>query len=127
MGSKLPVIALTSGEPAGIGPDLALMLARADFPARIVVIGDEEMLAARCRALGLTASLRRYVATGLALSDALEIDHVPLAHSARAYYLERLNWRVAGQAVTRRLAQVIHTPAQRLPSSKTFASPVGSS
>lgn len=91
MGSKLPVIALTSGEPAGIGPDLALMLARADFPARIVVIGDEEMLAARCRALGLTASLRRYVATGLASSDALEIDHVPLAHPARPGHLDAAN------------------------------------
>lgn len=91
MGSKLPVIALTSGEPAGIGPDLALMLARADFPARIVVIGDEEMLAARCRALGLTASLCRYVATGLASSDALEIDHVPLAHPARPGHLDAAN------------------------------------
>ena len=64
MGSKLPVIALTSGEPAGIGPDLALMLPREGFAARVVVIGDEAMLAARCRALGLSATLRRYVAGG---------------------------------------------------------------
>jgi 4-hydroxythreonine-4-phosphate dehydrogenase len=91
MGSRLPVIAITSGEPAGIGPDLALMLARGDFPARIVIIGDEDMLAARCRALGRTASLRRYVAAGMPLSDALEIDHVPLAHAARPGHLDPAN------------------------------------
>ena len=91
MGSRLPVIALTSGEPAGIGPDLALALARGDFPARIVIIGDEEMLAARCRTLGRTASLRRYVASGMPLSDALEIDHVPLAHAVRPGHLNPAN------------------------------------
>jgi 4-hydroxythreonine-4-phosphate dehydrogenase len=91
MGSRLPVIALTSGEPAGIGPDLALMLSRGNFPARVVVIGDEEMLAARCRALGLSASLRRYVPGGMPLSDALEVDHVPLARAARPGHLDPAN------------------------------------
>jgi len=88
MGSRLPVIAITSGEPAGIGPDLALTLARGDFPARIVVIGDEDMLAARCSALGLAASLRRYLASGMPLSGALEIDHVPLARASRPGHLD---------------------------------------
>ena len=91
MGARLPVIALTSGEPAGIGPDLALLLPRGDFPARIVVIGDEQMLAARCRALGLSASLRRYDAGGLPLSDALEIVNVPLARAARPGHLDPAN------------------------------------
>src|SRR5882757_2339863 len=48
MGSRLPVIAITSGEPAGIGPDLVLALARGDFPARIVVI-DHVPLASAVR------------------------------------------------------------------------------
>ena len=91
MGSKLPVIALTTGEPAGIGPDLALQLARAGFPARIVAIGDEGLLAERGRALGLAASHRRYVPGGPPLSDALEIDHVPLARLARAGQLDPAN------------------------------------
>jgi len=85
------VIALTSGEPAGIGPDLALMLARAEFPARIVVIGDEDMLAERGRALGLAASFRRYGAAALPLSDALEVEHVPMAHPARPGHLDPAN------------------------------------
>jgi 4-hydroxythreonine-4-phosphate dehydrogenase len=39
-----PVIALTSGEPAGIGPELCVLLARESLPARIVTIGDRSLL-----------------------------------------------------------------------------------
>jgi len=37
------VIAVTSGEPAGIGPDICLALARRSFSARIVVLGDRDL------------------------------------------------------------------------------------
>jgi len=40
-----PVIALTSGEPAGIGPELCARLAAERFPARLVAIGDRALLA----------------------------------------------------------------------------------
>jgi 4-hydroxythreonine-4-phosphate dehydrogenase len=45
MAARRPVIALTSGEPAGIGPELCVMLAKQALPARIVVIGDRSLLA----------------------------------------------------------------------------------
>src|SRR5258708_39511768 len=48
-----PVIAVTSGEPAGVGPDVCLALARKKFAARIVVLGDREMLENRPPQLGL--------------------------------------------------------------------------
>ncbi|MGQ0545356.1 MAG: 4-hydroxythreonine-4-phosphate dehydrogenase PdxA [Betaproteobacteria bacterium] len=44
MRNARPVIALTSGEPAGIGPELCARLAREDLPARLVVIGDRSLL-----------------------------------------------------------------------------------
>ena len=44
MTSGPPVIALTSGEPAGIGPELCVMLAREPVAARIVAIGDRGLL-----------------------------------------------------------------------------------
>lgn len=91
MGSRLPVIALTTGEPAGIGPDLALQLASAQLPARIVAIGDETMMAERARALGLDVRLRRRSAGDLPLSDGLEIDHVPLARAVRPGQLDPAN------------------------------------
>jgi 4-hydroxythreonine-4-phosphate dehydrogenase len=45
MSAARPVIALTSGEPAGIGPDLCRMLARESFNARVVAIGAPALLA----------------------------------------------------------------------------------
>jgi 4-hydroxythreonine-4-phosphate dehydrogenase len=40
-----PLVAVTSGEPAGIGPELCLALARQPFAAQLVFIGDRELLA----------------------------------------------------------------------------------
>lgn len=44
---SLPTIAVTAGEPAGVGPELCAALATAGLPARIVVIADRELLNAR--------------------------------------------------------------------------------
>jgi 4-hydroxythreonine-4-phosphate dehydrogenase len=40
---KRPVIALTSGEPAGIGPELCERVAAEKFDARLVLIGDRSL------------------------------------------------------------------------------------
>jgi 4-hydroxythreonine-4-phosphate dehydrogenase len=57
MTSRQPSLALTVGEPAGIGPELCAMLAArhasSPFPARIVLIGDRDLLGARARRIGL--------------------------------------------------------------------------
>ena len=44
-----PVIAVTMGEPAGIGPDLCVRLAERRWPARLIGIGDIELLRDRAR------------------------------------------------------------------------------
>jgi len=48
----LPHIVVTSGEPAGIGPDLCVELASHEFPAELTVLGDPEVLRRRAAALG---------------------------------------------------------------------------
>ncbi len=48
-----PIVALTPGEPAGVGPDLAVMLAREPWPATLVAIADPEMLRQRARLLAI--------------------------------------------------------------------------
>jgi len=53
-------IALTAGEPAGIGPDLCLMLAAQPCQHQRVVIADPELLAERARLLGLPVQLTPY-------------------------------------------------------------------
>ncbi|MES2623799.1 MAG: 4-hydroxythreonine-4-phosphate dehydrogenase PdxA [Pseudomonadota bacterium] len=55
-------LALTPGEPAGIGPDLCLQLAaRQAFPFPLVAIADRELLRSRATKLGLNIQLRNYV------------------------------------------------------------------
>ena len=44
---------LTTGEPAGIGPDLALAVALRDWPCEIVFAGDPALIAARAQLLQL--------------------------------------------------------------------------
>jgi 4-hydroxythreonine-4-phosphate dehydrogenase len=46
-----PLIAISSGEPAGIGPDICLALAGLSFEARLLVLGDSALLTARAQAL----------------------------------------------------------------------------
>ncbi len=55
--SELPVV-VTTGEPAGIGPELMLMLAaQGRLPAYTVAIGDPDMLRQRAAALKLNVSV----------------------------------------------------------------------
>ena len=49
----LPRIAITSGEPAGIGPDICVLLAQHKISANITIIGDANVLAARARQLNV--------------------------------------------------------------------------
>ncbi|HEY9052545.1 MAG TPA: 4-hydroxythreonine-4-phosphate dehydrogenase PdxA [Gammaproteobacteria bacterium] len=47
----LPIIAITPGEPAGIGPDILLDLVRHALPARLVCIADPDLMRSRAREL----------------------------------------------------------------------------
>ncbi len=62
MNKNKPVtIAITAGEPAGIGPDIILTLAtQQTWPANLVVIADPAVLKSRAQQLGLTVRLRPY-------------------------------------------------------------------
>jgi len=60
LGQHLHRIVITSGEPAGIGPDLCLMLADQNLPADITIIGDIHMLSARAAQLGLLTEIQPY-------------------------------------------------------------------
>jgi len=55
-----PRIALTSGEPAGIGPDIVIQAAQRSFPAELVVIAEPGLLAARAELLHLPLALAGY-------------------------------------------------------------------
>ncbi|MGD9591708.1 MAG: 4-hydroxythreonine-4-phosphate dehydrogenase PdxA [Candidatus Berkiella sp.] len=50
-------LALTTGEPAGVGPDICLSLAQESLDAEIVVVGSADLLAARASKLGYKIEL----------------------------------------------------------------------
>jgi len=58
--SKIPVIALTPGEPAGVGPDIAMRLAQQPPACALVLIADPAMLEARAQQLRLAFAAREW-------------------------------------------------------------------
>lgn len=55
-------VAITAGEPAGIGPDLVIHLAQSAWPAELVVIADADLLTARAAQLDLPLQIYPYQA-----------------------------------------------------------------
>jgi 4-hydroxythreonine-4-phosphate dehydrogenase len=101
MGERLPVVALTSGEPAGIGPELCALVARERFAARIVVLGDRELLVARAAKIGVALELRPYRRNASAPLGALEVEHIALAAPSHAGVLDPANSRYVLQLLDR--------------------------
>jgi 4-hydroxythreonine-4-phosphate dehydrogenase len=88
-------IALTSGEPAGIGPELCLAAARATLPVELVCLADRTLLAERAAQLGWTISLRDYDPNTRQPSqpNTLNVLHTPLAAPSKAGQLDKRNAR----------------------------------
>jgi len=92
---KPPLIAVTAGEPAGIGPDLCVELAQRRLPARIVVVADRELLKGRARRLRVPLRLVEFSPADPLKSSAgaLMVCHVPLERPAAAGRLDPSNSR----------------------------------
>jgi len=85
--TKRPVIALTPGEPAGIGPDLIALLDGDDSEADWVCIADPELLAERSRLRGRPRHWPIYTPGARGLS----VLPIPLACPARPGVLDPRN------------------------------------
>jgi len=83
-------IAITAGEPAGIGPDIVASIDPRAFEARLVVIGNLDMLRARAAALGAAT---RFVSKGeeAATADSIEVIDHPLLQPCRPGHLDSAN------------------------------------
>ncbi|HKA38222.1 MAG TPA: 4-hydroxythreonine-4-phosphate dehydrogenase PdxA [Burkholderiales bacterium] len=85
-------MAVTAGEPAGIGPDLCVALARRQLSAHLVVVADRDLLRERARVLRVPLKVADH-APGAARSrpGTLLVRHVPLARPAVAGRLDPAN------------------------------------
>lgn len=79
-------LAITSGEPAGIGPDLCLQLAQKARTEALVIFADPELLAQRATQLGISVKLETYIKGQAATREAgrLCVYPVPLASTCTA-------------------------------------------
>jgi 4-hydroxythreonine-4-phosphate dehydrogenase len=84
--SGVAPMAVTSGEPAGIGPEICVALANSPFAGRVVVLGDRDMLEARARQLGIRMKLRDPGSP--AAAGAIACLHLPLPYTCRAGSLD---------------------------------------
>lgn len=82
---------ISSGEPAGIGPDICLALANSPVP--LVVLGDKDMLAARARCLKLSVNLISYQknTTIIPKPDTLIVWHIPCVNPPQPGILDKSN------------------------------------
>lgn len=113
---------ITSGEPAGIGPDICLSLADRVDERPIVVLADKQMLQQRAAHLDLNIELLDYAGQQVS-SEAgqLYVEHVPLADivvlgqldaNNAAYVLEQLR-RSADYAMSGKSVGVATAPVQK--------------
>jgi 4-hydroxythreonine-4-phosphate dehydrogenase len=94
---KRPVIALTSGEPAGIGPELCERIAAEKFAARLVLIGDRSLF------------------------NSGEVDHIPLRRprvpgkldTANSPYVLALLDRAIAGCLTGEFDAMVTAPVQK--------------
>ena len=87
-------LAITAGEPAGIGPDLCLMLAQQPASCERVVIADPQLLQQRAAQLGLRVELQPFDPDALPAAQAagqLSVLPVSLAAECRPGELNRAN------------------------------------
>ncbi len=83
-------IVITTGEPAGIGPDIIAAINPQAFEAQLVVIGDLGMLRARADALGINTA---FVGVGDKPADATAIEVIdhPLSQPCTVGQLDTAN------------------------------------
>ena len=123
---KPPPIAITAGEPAGIGPELVALLAarhRAHpYPARLVILGDGVVLRARAARIGTSPDYVEYEPARIdAAPGSVEIWHHPVAvpvtpgrlDPANAHRVLATLSRAADVCATGAFAALVTAPVQK--------------
>ena len=96
MSNSIIRLALTPGEPAGIGPDLCVMLAQQTLPVEMVVIADKFLIEDRAKRLDIPLKIIEFdpsVEKELHLPGTLQILNETLAVPAESGKLNKANAR----------------------------------
>lgn len=116
-----PVLAITPGEPAGIGPEIVLRLALDHPELNLVAVADPDLLRARARRFDLPVEVVGWRPGETSGPATLACDPVPLAHAAEpgkldprnaSYVLETLR-QAAGRVRTGEAAALVTGPVSK--------------
>jgi len=93
MAEYLPTLVITTGEPAGIGPDICLQAAQLPLDCRLILLADRDLLKTRIEALLLPVQLADSGAIPPEQHQPgrLHVHHVPLTQKAEAGVLNPAN------------------------------------
>ena len=120
----VPRIVITSGEPAGIGPDTCVALAQSSWEAGIVVAADAALLAATAAALGLPLAIEAYDSSKAPAphrAGTLDVMHIPTPRDViagqpdprnAAYVIEMLD-RACDGCMNGEFAAMVTAPVQK--------------
>lgn len=120
----IPRIVITSGEPAGVGPDACVALAQTAWDADIVVAADAGLLAATAAALRLPLSIERYDSSkpsSAHRAGILKVMHIPTARAVvagrpdaanAAYVIDMLD-RACDGCLNGEFAAMVTAPVQK--------------
>ena len=121
---RVPRIVITSGEPAGIGPDTCVTIAQADWDADLIFAADPGLIDAAARALGLPVAITAYDPTAAPLPSRAGRMKILASRCARApvpgtldkanarYVLELLD-RACDGCVRGEFAAMVTAPVQK--------------
>lgn len=80
--SSVPTICITSGEPAGIAPDIILKALQQPFKARILVLSSSTILQQRAKQLGIELEIKNHKTSKSVLTHSagqLDVINIPQA------------------------------------------------
>ncbi|HEX3098975.1 MAG TPA: 4-hydroxythreonine-4-phosphate dehydrogenase PdxA [Usitatibacter sp.] len=89
MPASAPLVALTAGEPAGIGPDLCASIVGQPFRGRVVILGDRRVIEERARIRGISVDLPDY--PGRDAAPAFSLLSIPVGTPVTAGRLDARN------------------------------------
>jgi 4-hydroxythreonine-4-phosphate dehydrogenase len=121
---RVPRIVVTSGEPAGIGPDACVALSHRDWPADLVIAGDARLLEETAAALGGAPRTCLYDPSAppvMSRAGALKLLDVPAPHAVMAGRLDVRNAvsviamldRACDGALSGEFAAMVTAPVQK--------------
>lgn len=96
MSASSPAIVVTTGEPAGIGPDICIALAAHRLAGRPVFVGNAQLIEQRARALEIDLTIELLPSASAApahVGGVMQVIDVPLGAAVEAGKLDTANAR----------------------------------